>query len=323
MAKSIIKLDPGFDPKNRARLESRNYEKGFTAIPNAALPASYKTGLGAIFTALTGEDFDLEENTFAVSAENGIFKRLYAPAIFSSPATEDGTPAGLVIVWGDRRIPLYIQDANVFTEASKGNKNVKFNVREFGNYKDPSLTVSLTVGNEVYTFPFVVRPADVKNKLSVEEFEILVEESTDSAIAENVQAAPSGEGGSMFQGQFVKVSYLPLGTYKVTGYRRKDGGNYGPDFFLQTKIEEPFVAPIRVKEGEEWVEQEVEISDWAIVKPNSALKKILSADPEISEEQPATLHVLEHFTTNSGHPAAATSLQCSFPEDQEGVDLAF
>ncbi|ATW62819.1 hypothetical protein SCBWM1_gp135 [Synechococcus phage S-CBWM1] len=325
MAKEIVKLGPEMDPRNLARLESRNYDQGYTKVPNSALPAVYQQGLSAIFQALTGETLDPTENTFAVKADNGIFKRLYAPAIFAAAepaADEEPLTSALVIVWGDRKIPLSINKGEIYTEASKALKNVKYQVRDYGNFNDPSILISVTQGEKVYSYPFVVRPADINEKLSSEEFEIMVEEHTDVEIAAHVQTVPSGEGGSLYHGHFVKVSQLPIGSYTITGYRSRDS-QFGKDYFLQAKVDEPFSAPVRMKQGEEWVEIETEIQDWCIVRPNSAMKKTLGADPVISEEVPATLHVLEHFSTSSGHPAAKVSLQCTFGSDDGALDLAF
>jgi hypothetical protein len=322
---TLIKLSPELDPKNLARLESRSYDRGFTPVPNSALPPSYKVGLGVVYKALTGEELDPSGNTFAVSAANGIFKRLYAPAIFSLPADEEaGTPPSLCIVWGEDRIPLHVENGDIWTtEESRKNKNVKFGIREYGDFKDPSVVVTVVEGSNQYTFPFVVRPADIKDKLNVDEFEILVENSTSAEIADHVQNVPSGEGGTKFNGHFVKVSHLPLGEYTITGYRAKRDGQYGPDYFLQAKVEESFTAPVRVKVGEEWIDQETEIFDWCVVKPNSAMKKILGAEPEISEENPAVLTVLEHYMTKAGNPAAKVALQCHFPEDDESLGMDF
>jgi hypothetical protein len=322
---NLVRLSPELDEKNMARLESRNYERGYTPIPNSALPKTYREGLTVILSALAGEELDPEGSTYAVSAKNGIMHRLYAPAIFrfDDPEVEDGTVPGLAIVWGDMKIPLFIENGDIYTEASQGNPNVKFSVREFGQWKNAALAVTVTDGSNAYSYPFVVRQADLDNQLSVEEFEMMVENSSTVDIAEIAQPAPSGEGGGLFVGPFVKVAQLPIGSYTITGYRSRETPKYGTDYFLQAKVDEPFVAPVSVKEGEEWVTREVEVQDWCIVRPNSAMKKILAGSPVIDEETPAELIVIEHYTTKNGHPAAKVSLQCQFDEsDPDGEFLA-
>jgi hypothetical protein len=68
---------------------------------------------------------------------------------------------------------------------------------------------------------------------------------------------------------------------------------------------------------------ETEVSDWAIVKPNNALKKTLAAEPVIDRENPATLRVISHDEYN-GFPTAKVLLKCvTFSEDPECFDLTF
>ena len=150
------------------------------------------------------------------------------------------------------------------------------------------------------------------------------------AIAEKVQVASdlskrgenSGSGERM-QGPFVKVAHIPIGDYVVTTYRTKEGGNYGTDYFLQVKVDEPFTAPVRAQVDGEWTDVETEVMDWVIVKPNGALKKILAAQPVIDRENPATLRVIEHGEYN-GFPTAKVMLKCTaFAEDPESFDLDF
>jgi hypothetical protein len=66
-----------------------------------------------------------------------------------------------------------------------------------------------------------------------------------------------------------------------------------------------------------------EVSDWVVVKPNTALKKTLAAEPVITPDQPATLKITEHGTFN-GFDTAKCSLRCmAFSEDAESFSLDF
>ena len=324
MAVTTYKINPSLDERNRARLEAKNYVRAFTDVPNSALPDSLRTALGAVFKALTGEDIDPSGSTFTVRADaNGVFKRLYSPTVFS---TED---KGLVIRWGDRDIELLVSTGKISTAASA--KGVKFGFKEetIGKYTEPVLNVSVTADGTLYSLPIPIRSADYEDKVSADLLDLLLDENPE-AIAEKVQVASdlskrgenSGSGERM-QGPFVKVAHLPLGDYAVTTYRVKEGGQYGTDYFLQVQVSEPFVAPIRTQVDGEWVDVETEVSDWAIVKPNNALKKTLAAEPVINRESPATLRVLEHGTYN-GFPTAKVALKCaSFAEDPDSFSLDF
>jgi hypothetical protein len=125
------------------------------------------------------------------------------------------------------------------------------------------------------------------------------------------------------QGPFVKVAHLPIGEYVVTTYRVKEGGQYGTDYFLQVKVDEPFTAPVRTQVDGEWMDVETEVTDWAIVRPNNSLKKTLAAEPVIDRENPATLRVISHDEYN-GFPTAKCVLKCTaFAEDPEAFTLDF
>lgn len=322
MATATYKISPALDERNRARLESKTYTRAYTNIPNRALPEGYQKGLGAIFTALTGEDFDGEASTFTVRSDaNGVFKRLYSPTVFS---TEE---KGLVIRWGDKDIPLDITPGRITVAGVPKGTKFAFKEETIGKFTEPVLSVSVSSGGTLYTLPIPIRSADYEDKISADLLDLLLDENPE-AIAEKVQLASDlskrGEStGERMQGPFVKVAHLPIGDYTVTTYRSKEGGQYGPDYFLQVKVDEPFTAPVRAQVDGEWCDIETEIVDWCICKPNSALKKVLAAAPVIDRENPATLRVISHDEYN-GFPTAKCQLKCvAFAEDPESFDLDF
>ena len=324
MAISTLKINPQLDDRNRARLESKTYARAYTDIPNRALPETYQKGLGAIFNALTGEDFSGEGSTFTVRADaNGIFKRLYSPTVFS---TEE---KGLVVRWGDQDIPLQMSPGKITVAGAPKGMKFAFKEETIGKYTEPVLNVSVSLEGTLYTLPIPIRSADYEDKVSADLLDLLLDENPE-AIAEKVQVASDlskrGENagsGERMQGPFVKVAHLPIGDYTVTTYRVKEGGAYGTDYFLQVKVDEPFTAPVRQQVDGEWLDVETEVMDWAIVKPNNAMKKTLAAEPIIDRENPATLRVLELGEYN-GFPTAKVMLKCAaFAEDPESFALDF
>ena len=98
------------------------------------------------------------------------------------------------------------------------------------------------------------------------------------------------------------------------------------DYMMQVVgIEEPFVGVTRKLDEAtgEWGDVEVEIVGQCIVKPNNALKKVLSADPIITPQEPATLLVLSHGEYN-GYATAQCKLICgSFTQTSDSFDLDF
>jgi hypothetical protein len=324
MATSTFKISPALDDRNRARLESKQYTRSFTDIPNVALPETYKKGLSAIFTALTGEEFSDSGSTFTVRADqNGTFKRLYSPTVFS---TEE---KGLVIRWGSQDIPLQLSPGKITVAGAPKGMKFAFKEETIGKFTDAVLSVSVTADGTLFTLPIPIRSADYEDKISADLLDLLLDENPE-AIAEKIQIASdlskrnenSGSGERM-QGPFVKVANLPIGDYMVTTYRAKEGGAYGTDYFLQVKIDEPFSAPVRQQVDGEWTDVETEVSDWAIIKPNNSLKKTLAAEPVIDRDNPATLRVIE-LSEYNGFPTAKCMLKCAaFAEDPEAFDLAF
>ena len=322
MAPTTFKINPQLDERNRARLESKSYARAYTDIPNSALPESYRVGLNAVYTALTGENLDPSGSTFTVRADaNGTFKRLYSPTVFS---TED---KGLVVRWGDRDIELLVSTGKISTAAAPKGAKFGFKEENIGKYTEPVLNVSVSFEGTLYSLPIPIRSADYEDKVSADLLDLLLDENPE-AIAEKVQVASDlskrgeGSGGERLLGSFLKVAQLPLGEYTVTTYRMKEN-DYGPQYYLQVRIPEPFVANVRTQVDGEWVDVETEISDWAVVKPNNGLKKVMAAEPVITPETPATLKVTEHFLFNNFECAKAT-LKCqTFAEDVDAFKLDF
>ena len=316
------KIDVNLSERNRARLETKTYDSAYTDVPNRALPEALKSELGVIYEALTGDSLPEDSHTFTVRADAGTFKRLYSPTVFSTEGNE-----GVIIRWGDRDIPVSFDGGKIKVEGAATKTKFAFKDETLGKYEEPVLSVSIAQSGTLYTMPFPVRSADWENRVNGDILDALLEESPDK-IAENLAVAgdPSkrGEGGPRMQGHIIKVAELPLGTYTLTAYRSRET-QYGMDYMIQTVIEEPFVATTRMKDDvtEEWGDAEVEVSGFAIFKPNNALKKLLAADPIIDENNPATLTVIEHGEYN-GYKTAKVALKCSaFIQDAEAFALDF
>jgi len=316
-----FKVNPQLDEKNRARLEARSYQKAYTDVPNRALPPLYKEALTAIYSGLTGNVLPEDGSTFTVRSDaNGTFKRLYSPTVFS---TED---KGLIIRWGDEDIALNVTEGKI--EALNGQKGLKLSFKEeqVGKYTEAVLSVAFSASGTVYSLPVPIRSADYENRVTSDILDVLLSENPE-AIAEQIALAsdPSKRGestGERLQGPFIKVAHLPLGEYKITSMRAKDS-DYGMQYYLQAVVTEPFTAPTRQQVDGEWVDVEVEVTDFCVVKPNNAMKKTLAADPEITIEKPAYLTVLSHDEWN-GFPTAKCVLKCiSFVNDENSFDIDF
>lgn len=318
-----VKINVALDERNRARLETKSYERAYVDVPNRSLPAALKDELNVIHEALTGNPLSEDGSTFTVRADAaGTFKRLYSPTVFS---TEE---KGLIIRWGSDDIPLAVNAGKI--GAPTADKKAKFSFKEeqIGKYGETVLSVSIARDGALFTMPFPVKAADWEAGVSPDVLDVLLDENPD-AISEQIAVAGDltkrGESsGPRLQGHIIKVSELPIGSYAVTGYRSRET-TFGTDYMIQTVVEEPFVAMSRVKDEttEEWVDAEVEVSGFAIVKPNSAMKKLFAAEPIIDESNPATMVVLDHGEWN-GYKTAKVSLKCTaFKQDDGSFDINF
>jgi hypothetical protein len=228
--------------------------------------------------------------------------------------------------WGNEDIPLTVGDGKLSVATGQKGLKLAFKEEQIGKYTEPVLNVAVSEGGTLFSLPVPVRSADFENRLTGDILDVLLSENPD-AIAEQVQVASdpskrSESSGERLQGPFVKVAYLPIGEYTITQIRSKDG-QYGMDYFMQAVITEPFTAPVRQQVDGEWTDVEIEISDFCVVKPNAALKKILAADPEVTPDKPAFLAVREHGEWN-GFATAKCTLKCtSFVHDAESFDLDF
>ena len=319
-----VKINIALDERNRARLETKSYDRAYVDVPNRALPTALKEELEVIHTALTGNALPEDGSTFTVRADTaGTFKRLYSPTVFS---TEE---KGLIIRWGADDIPLAVTNGKIGAPTADKKTKFAFKEEQVGKYGETVLSVSIAKDGTLFTMPFPVKAADWEAGVSPDVLDVLLDENPD-AIAEQIAVAGDptkrgeGGGGPRLQGQWIKVSELPIGSYTVTGYRAYEK-DYGADYALQVVVEEPFVATTRVKDEatEEWGDAEVEVSGFAVVKPNTALKKLLAAEPIIDETNTATLNVLDHGEWN-GYKTAKVSLKCSaFKQDDGSFDIDF
>ena len=335
-----ITVTPFINAESQARLEAKSYDKNYTDIPNRVLPQEVFKALSAVYLELSGNALSVEGSTFTARSDNGILKGILAPSVYRGatyPEAEEGAEPvigdSLVIKWGGEVFPLNVNPEGI-SFANSTAKKIKYALKteSTGRFEDTCLVVTLTdsAAKEIYTVMFPVRSADWDNRLDPDVAEVLLEEGNTTGFLDYFQVLPNpnrkgGDGSGRLKGHFIKVAHLPLGEYVVTDYRTKLGGQYGPDYFLQVEVLEPFVAPTGVKDQEsgEWADQEVEVSDYVVIKPNAALKKILAAQPVITPEATARLTVFEHSEYN-GHPTAKVRLEVSSFEEKEGtIALSF
>jgi hypothetical protein len=326
----VIKVDIQLDAKNRARLQSKKYHQDFTDIPNKAIPAKIKEGLANVYQNLTGTELPDDDSTFTVRAENFLFKRLLTPTVFRYPSTDGSFYLG--IKWGSKVIPLSLEGGKITCPTSPNKKiKLKFVSEPFGKYYKTCIAVSYSDKGNLYSMTFPLRSTTLTDDLNMEEVEFLLEENP-QGLMERIAEAKVGSdedyqsSGKRLEGEyFVKVSNLPLGDYTVTGFK-KYVNDYGDQHVLEVEAvsKEGFTSTVRVKgEGDQWGDQEVLVTGKFLVKANTKLNRILTSEPIITEESPATLKVLEKGEYNGYVTAVVDLAVTSFVQNEELFDVAF
>lgn len=281
-------------------------------IPNNSLDKKTYEGLNKLHKALMGEGISPKGSTYTVKTDGkGNYQSLYKPLLAKY---EDGQP---FLKFGDHNIPLTsalepeaVKDSDVSVGFTDKNNRAYF-------------TLSLLDNKTFYTMELPVFQSDTKNPASAEALSNMLE-SNPSAIADVLGVFGSDYQG--FKGYSIPVSSLPLGEYKIVGFDSYDNGVYGKSYYFHTLLPdtlEPFEAPVSVKADDgTWEKENKLISKTAKVKGNNPMKNYMKhLDPVITEEQPATLHVLEHGTFN-GYPKATVRMEFCKSVNDPNVSLS-
>ena len=142
---TVNTIQVGTGSPDLAPLAGREYSSQYTALPNANMPKAMRRDLDKVFSALTGEELPLEENTFLIKAEDGVYTRLFGPVLKAgNDGVEDTETGSAYIQWGNRFIPISLT-------------------------KDGVVTYSSTLEAEFSEFDFSGRGSDISFMVSVDE----------------------------------------------------------------------------------------------------------------------------------------------------------
>ncbi len=350
---AITKIDPSLEGKNRARLESRTYDKNYTPIPNSSLPVTLLDQLSTVWFGLTGEELPADESSFLIRAVDGQLKSIYGPSVYSPEGwgtSERLEQTGPVIKWGSRMIPLALADGKIglasvpsylTADGSAPTKSatprIKFLFRseKLGKYDETCLVVTVTKGSDSVVLPLPVKSKDYKNPVHADQLELWLEDGNVTDLLDALlPASVAGSGGTDNQprlfGPIVKIANLPLGDYPITAYRSYDS-QYGKKYLLQSTVasgdDDGFDAVVRQQIGDDWVDSQVTLEPGTdfIIKPNSKISSILGADPVITPELPAVLSVTKYGSYN-GHTTVNANLRVglgAFLPDDDSFDVSF
>jgi len=305
---TVNTIQVGTGSPDLAPLAGREYSSQYTALPNANMPKAMRRDLDKVFSALTGEELPLEENTFLIKAEDGVYTRLFGPVLKAgSDGVEDTETGRAYIQWGNRYIPVSFTKEGVVTDS--GTLEAEFSEFNFsGRGEDTSFMISVDEedGNGQVVLPVSVRFIDWENPPEIKALNALMKKGKEADILSLIQqVSPRGQAYKRADRE-IDFRELQEGVnYEVISYRGVDT-QYGPSYRILIK---------------DYLEEGKTAECWA----HASLRPLLSTQPEISEEKPATVTIKDKTILDSGKTRIRCSMILSPQEEvtEDGLDLKF
>jgi hypothetical protein len=305
-------LNVGTSSPDLAPLAGREYEKSYVSLPNANLPKSLRIGLDKVHTALTGEELQLELNTFLVKSEDGVYNRLFGPILKVGVDGVEDTEAGKAYIqWGNRYIPVSLGKSGVSVDINGQTVSLESEFAEFnfsGRGNDIGLMISVDEedGSGQVVLPIAVRFIDWENPPEIKALNAMLKKGKDAEILSLVQEVAARGTGRQRADHEIDFRDLDEGeSFTVVSYRG---------------VETKYGASYRIILGDHPVVGETS-ECWA----HASLRPLLATQPEISEEKPATIHIKEKTVGTDGKVRIRCSMILSQQEEVDGdaLDLNF
>ena len=305
-------IEVGTASPDLAPLAGREYKNSYVPLPNANLPKAMRRDLDKVFLALTGEELQLEENTFLIKSEDGVYSRLFGPILKAGADDVEGTESGsFYIQWGNRYIPVSLGKEGLTVDINGQAVSLE---AEFGEYNfsgrgnDPAILIAVDEedGSGQTLMPIAVRFIDWQNAPDSKSLNAQLKKNKAADILPLVSpATPKGKGVRSSADHEIDFRDLDEGQYCVVSYRNVNT-SYGPSYRMVIK-DHPSVG----ETSEMWA--------------HTSLRSLLATQPEISEEKPALLNVKDKQVMNDGKVRIRCTLILSKQEeiDADALDLNF
>jgi hypothetical protein len=310
---TVKTINVGTSSPELAPLAGREYTgSDWVSLPNANLPKAMRRDLDKVFVALTGEELQLEENTFLIKASEGIYSRLFGPILKVGVDGVEGTESGKAYIqWGNRYIPVSLGKSGVSVDINGQTVSLESEFAEFnfsGRGNDLGLMISVDEedGSGQVVLPVAVRFIDWENPPEIKALNAMMKKGKDTDILSLVQEVAARGTGRQRADHEIDFRDLDEGeSFTVVSYRSVDT-KYGVSF--------------RVVLGDHPVVGETS-ECWA----HASLRPLLATQPEISAEKPATIHIKEKTLSNDGKVRIRCSMILSQQEEVDGdaLDLNF
>ena len=298
---SVTTIDLSTNAPQLAPLAGREYTSEYTSLPNANLPKALRKDLNTVFQFLTGEELPLDENTFLVKSRDGVYFRLFGPVLKSGAEGVEGTSDGqLYIKWGPRYLPVNIVKGG-FTTSDGREMEAEFGSYNFsGRGEDCAMFVSVDTDNGQLVLPVAVRFTDWENPLEPKALNALLKKKPEEVVTLVQKVAAKGGGGNRIEADSeVDFRELDIQTpYEVIGYYPCKT-SYGLTYRI---LINNYPAEAQVAGA------------WA----HSSIRPLLSTQPEITREKPATLTLRSKEELADGKVRLRSTLLLSAQETDEG-----
>lgn len=309
---TVNTIQVGTGSPELAPLAGREYSGAYTSLPNANLPKAMRRDLDKVFLALTGEELPLEENTFLIKADNGVYDRLFGPVLKVGNDEVEGTSSGRAYIqWGNRYIPVSLSKEGLTVEINGQPVVLETEFSEFnfsGRGNDAALMVSVEEedGSGQVVLPVAVRFVDWQNPPDIKALNSLMKKNKEEDILPLIQEVSAKGTNSSRADHDIEFRDLEEGqSYDVISSRACET-KYGMSYRIILAN-----YPVEGETAETWA--------------HASLRPLLSTQPEISVEKPATLHIKEKSLSPDGKTRMRCSLILSQQEEisDEDLDLNF
>jgi hypothetical protein len=271
-----------------------------------------RRNLDLVHTALTGEELQLELNTFLVKSEDGVYNRLFGPILKVGVDGVEDTEAGKAYIqWGNRYIPVSLGKSGVSVDINGQTVSLESEFAEFnfsGRGNDIGLMISVDEedGSGQVVLPIAVRFIDWENPPEIKALNAMMKKGKDTDILSLIQEVAARGTGRQRADHEIDFRDLDEGeSFTVVSYRQVET-KYGPSY--------------RIILGDHPVVGETS-ECWA----HASLRPLLATQPEISVEKPATVNIKEKTTLADGKVRIRCSMILSQQEEVDGdaLDLNF
>ena len=198
---TVNTINVGTSSPDLAPLAGRTYGSAYTALPNSNMPKAMRRDLDKVFVSLTGEELPLEENTFLIKAEDGVYNRLFGPILKVGVDEIEGTESGKAYIqWGNRYIPVALGKTGVSVDINGQTVALEAEFAEFnfsGRGNDIGLMISVDEedGSGQVVLPVAVRFIDWENPPEIKALNAMMKKGKDADILSLVQeVAARGTG---------------------------------------------------------------------------------------------------------------------------------